>query len=88
MRHLTAAALLLAAAVLPAHEAAAQFNPLGAVVGGAVGAGVGAAATGGRAGGAIVGGIIGAAAGAALTMDPRPNGYYWEKSYTKNGKLV
>jgi hypothetical protein len=77
--HRISAALLLAgaAAVLAPQQAAAQFNPLGAIVGGAVGAGVGAAATGGRAGGAIVGGVIGAAAGAALTMDPRPNGYYW-----------
>jgi hypothetical protein len=77
MRHFTAALLLAGTAMLPSHQVAAQFNPLGAVVGGAVGAATGAAVTGGRAGGAIVGGVIGAAAGAALTFDPRPNGYYW-----------
>ena len=77
MRHLGAALLLATVAMAPSHQAAAQFNPLGAVVGGAVGAATGAAVTGGRAGGAIVGGVIGAAAGAALTFDQRPNGYYW-----------
>jgi len=77
MRQITAALLLAGTAMLPSHEAAAQFNPIAPIVGGAVGAGVGAAVTGGRVGGAIVGGVIGAAAATALTFDPRPNGYYW-----------
>jgi hypothetical protein len=77
MRHFGAVLLLAATTMLPAGQASAQFDPLGAIVGGAIGAGVGAAASGGRAGGAIAGGVIGAAAGAALTFQPRPGGYYW-----------
>jgi hypothetical protein len=80
MRHITAALLVAGTAMLPSHQAAAQFYPLAPIVGGAVGAGVGAAVTGGRVGGAIVGGVIGAAAATALTFDPRPNGYYWYDS--------
>ena len=77
MRHLGAALLLAGIAMVPSHEAAAQFNPLGAIVGGAVGAGVGSAVSGGNTGATIAGGVIGATAGAALTMEPRQNGYYW-----------
>lgn len=77
MRQIIAALLLAGAAMLPSHQAAAQFNPIAPIVGGAVGAATGAAVTGGRVGGAIVGGVIGAAAATALTFDPRPNGYYW-----------
>ena len=77
MRQLGAALLLAGFAMVPPHEAAAQFNPLGAIVGGAVGAGVGSAVSGGNTGATIAGGVIGATAGAALTMEPRQNGYYW-----------
>lgn len=73
-----AAAVLVLACAVPAHEAAAQDNTLGgAIFGGAAGAIVGGAIGGGR--GAAIGAVIGAGTGAAIASegDRRRNGYYY-----------
>ena len=70
-------ALLLLAATLPAHEAAAQDPIGGAIVGGALGGIIGGAL--GRGGGAVAGAVIGATTGAVITSEAqrRASGYYW-----------
>ncbi len=77
VRTIAAAALVSLAAIMPAHEAAAQDPLTGAILGGAAGAIIGGAATG-RAGGALVGGIIGGTAGAMIGAEgQRRRSYYW-----------
>ena len=77
LRTVAAAGLLALAAIMPAHEAAAQDPLAGAIVGGAIGGIIGGAV--GRGGGAVAGAVIGATTGALIASEAqrRAGGYYF-----------